>query len=68
MLAKRRHLTLNGQHIERTPLLLPSFSSKGFPEVASIIEYCSELIDNVVLVSAYDLHYQKIRPPFDLPT
>jgi len=65
MLAKRRSLTLNGQQIERTPLLVPSFSSKGFPEVASIIEYCSELIDNVMLVSAYDIHYEKIRPPFD---
>jgi hypothetical protein len=65
MLAKRRSLALNGQQIERTPLLVPSFSSKGFPEVASIIEYCSELIDNVMLVSAYDLHYEKIKPPFD---
>ena len=65
MLAKRRSLNLNGQQIERTPLLVPSFSSKGFPEVASIIEYCSELIDNVMLVSAYDLHYEKIKPPFD---
>jgi hypothetical protein len=65
MLAKRRSLTLNGQQIERTPLLVPSFSSKGFLEVASIIEYCSELIDNVMLVSAYDLHYENIKPPFD---
>src|SRR5216684_3799657 len=65
MLAKRRSLSLNGQQIERTPLLVPSFSSKGFPEVASIIEYCSELIDNVMLISAYDLHYAKIKPPFD---
>lgn len=65
MLARRRFLTLNGQQIERTPLLVPSFSSKGFPEVASIIEYCSELIDNVMLVSAYDLHYEMIKPPFD---
>ena len=65
MLAKRRSLILNSHEIERTPLLVPSFSSKGFPEVANIIEYCSELIDNVMLVSAYDLHYEKIKPPFD---
>lgn len=65
MLAKRRYLVLNDQRIERTPLLVPSFSSKGFPDVANIIQYCSELIDNVMLVSAYDLHYENIIPPFD---
>lgn len=65
MLAKRRALKLNGQEIERTPLLIPSFSSKGFPEVDKIIKYSSELIDGVTLVSAYDLHYNKISPPFE---
>ena len=38
--AKRRALTLNDKEW-RTPLLIPSFSSKGFPEVAKTIEYCS---------------------------
>lgn len=65
MLAKRRTLKLNGVEIERTPLLVPSFSSKGFPEVDKIIKYSSELIDGITLVSAYDLHYGKVSPPFD---
>jgi hypothetical protein len=65
MLAKRRALRLDSQEIERTPLLIPSFSSKGFPDVDNIIKYSSELIDGVTLVSAYDLHYDEIRPPFD---
>lgn len=68
MLAKRRALKLNGVEIERTPLLVPSFSSKGFPDVAKIIASCSELIEGVTLVSAYDLHYKKIQPPFDFPS
>lgn len=68
MLAKRRSLKLNGQEIERTPLLIPSFSSKGFPDIDKIIKYSSELIDGVTLVSAYDLHYGKIKPPFDFPS
>lgn len=68
MLAKRRTLTMNGVEIERTPLLVPSFSSKGFPDVQKIIEYSSEVIDGPTLVSAYDLHYQKIKPPFDFPS
>ena len=65
MLAKRRALKLNGQEIERTPLLIPSFSSKGFPDVRKIIEYSSGIIDGVMLISAYDLHYGEIKPPFD---
>jgi hypothetical protein len=51
--------------VERTPLLVPSFSSKGFPEVAEIVEYSSELVEGPVLISAYDLHYKEIAPPFD---
>lgn len=68
MLAKRRALTLNGKERERTPLLVPSFSSKGFPDVANIVQYSSELIDGVTLVSAYDLHYGKIKLPLDFPS
>ncbi|MGB8842573.1 MAG: hypothetical protein WCC64_16050 [Aliidongia sp.] len=68
MLAKRRMLKLNDQEIVRTPLLVPSFSSKGFPDVNKIVQYCSELIDGVMLVSAYDIHYKKLQPPFDFPS
>jgi len=68
MLAKRRNLTLGGQHIERTPLLVPSFSSKGFPDVNEIVEYSSELIEGVALVSAYDLHYGHIRAQLNFPS
>lgn len=65
MLAQRRALKLNGKEIERTPLLVPSFSSKGFPDVSKIISYSSEIIEGPTLISAYDLHYDKISPPFD---
>jgi hypothetical protein len=65
MLAKRRAIVLDGQELERTPLLVPSFSSKGFPDVQKIIEYSSEIITGAALVSAYDLHYNKIKPPFE---
>jgi hypothetical protein len=68
VLAKRRHLTLHGEQIERTPLLVPSFSSKGFPEVNKIVEFSSELITDVVLVSAYDLHHQLVTAPLTFPS
>lgn len=63
MLAKRRALKRKGEEIERTPLLVPSFSSKGFPEVNKTIKFCAELFDGATLVSAYDLHYTKIQLP-----
>ena len=65
MLAKKRSLRLNGKEIERTPLLIPSFSSKGFPEVGKIVEYSAQLIEGPALVSAYDLHYKQVKPPLD---
>jgi hypothetical protein len=65
MLAKRRGFYRDGKEVIRTPLLLPSFSSKGFPEVQEIIETTSEVIDGPCLVSAYDLHYNKIQGPFE---
>jgi hypothetical protein len=65
MLAKKRTLTLNGEEVARTPLLVPSFSSKGFPEVIKIMETTKEVIEGAILVSAYDLHYEKVVPPFD---
>lgn len=68
MLAERRYLKLNGENITRTPLLVPSFSSKGFPSVLKIIEYSSEVIEGPMLVSAYDIYHNKIKPPFDFPS
>jgi hypothetical protein len=38
MLAKRRALRLSDQEIARTPLLVPSFSSKGFEDIDKILE------------------------------
>jgi hypothetical protein len=65
MLSKRRALMRGGQEIERTPLLVPSFSSKGFPEIRKVLEYGLEVVNDAILVSAYDLHYDEISPPPD---
>lgn len=65
MLAKKRTLILNGEEIARTPLLVPSFSSKGFPDVRKIMKTTEEVMEGAMLVSAYDLHYKEISPPFD---
>jgi hypothetical protein len=63
-LAQRRSLKLHGTEVARTPLLVPSFSSKGFPDVNEIIRFSADVFDGPMLVSAYDLHYDLIKPPF----
>lgn len=59
MFARSRDLRVGSQIVARTPLLCPSFSSKGFPDVQGILEVMSEFIAESLLVSAYDLHYKK---------
>lgn len=55
MLAQRRSICLNGAEIVRTPLLVPSFSSKGFPDIKNIFIICEQVITESLLVSAYDV-------------
>ena len=54
----------------RTPLLIPSFSSKGFArtrsgksELGDIFKVAGETITETFLVSAYDLYYGHLPPP-----
>jgi hypothetical protein len=60
LLAERRAITLNGREVLKTPLLVPSFSSKGFPEVETILQFSEEFLTETLLVSAYDIFYKKI--------
>jgi hypothetical protein len=54
----------------RTPLLVPSFSSKAFgfshdgqPEVRRVLDASREFITKTCLISAYDIYYQYIPSP-----
>lgn len=59
----------------RTPLLIPSFSSKGFArskrdgksEIGKILETASEFLTEICLISAYDIFYEHLPNPSDLP-
>lgn len=51
-----------------TPMLVPSYSSKGFPHVQSVVEVTSDVVDGPALFSAYDIHYGLITPPFTFPS
>jgi hypothetical protein len=60
MFARRSKIILGTQPVAETPLLLPSFSSKGFPEVRKIMDLMGEFITTPILISAYDVHYRLI--------
>jgi len=59
----------------QTPLLVPSFSSKGFArskkdgksEIGKILAAAGEFLTEAYLISAYDIHYGHIPGPMDLP-
>jgi hypothetical protein len=40
-----------------TPLIVPSFSSRGFPNLKRIYEYTKQFVPDVSLLSSYDLYY-----------
>lgn len=58
----------------RTPLLVPSYSSKAFgfsqggqPEVLRVLDASREFITRTCLISAYDVYYKYIPAPEDFP-
>jgi hypothetical protein len=63
-LAARREILSGGVKIERTPLLVPSFSSR-VPEIEKVFRTCEEFIDGPLLVSAYDIAKGHLLPPYD---
>lgn len=57
-LCQRRKLNT---HDIVTPLLIPSFSSKGFPNLNDIWQYMNPYLPDVILLSCYDIHYGLIE-------
>ena len=58
----------------KTPLLIPSFSSKGFAkskkdgksEIGRVLETTNEFLADVFLISAYDIHYGHLPCPTEM--
>lgn len=59
MVAALRSFTVGGREF-KTPLLIPSFSSRGFERVESFVQRFSEYWTGATLVSAYDMRYHNI--------
>ncbi len=70
MLARSRYLRLPSGNVLTTPLLVPSFSSRGFGTnsngqsvLKEIFRNTAEIITGCMLVSAYDIHYNNLPQP-----
>jgi hypothetical protein len=50
----------NEEILADTPLLIPSFSSKGFGYIDQAITVTRDLIHDAALISAYDLHHNHL--------
>lgn len=48
-----------------TPLLAPSFSSRGFPDIGAIIDALRVDVGGLCLVSAFDLAHEHAPPDFE---
>ena len=46
-----------------TPLLIPSFSSRGFPHISNVHQLMRDYLFDVSLISAYDLHHGSLSEP-----
>lgn len=69
-LGRSSKLTHPSGTVVETPLLVPSFSGKGFEMqkngksmIAKVIAATSTMLTDAMLVSAYDLHYRHIEHP-----
>jgi hypothetical protein len=50
-----------------TPMLIPSFSSKGFPEIKALASAMMQHITDVAMISSYDIFYGHIGDDLESP-
>lgn len=70
LLSSIRTIRVRGDLIQKTPVLVPSFSSKAFEreKVKDVLRFAQELITEQILVSAYDIHYHGIPRKLTFPS
>jgi hypothetical protein len=65
VLAERRELRFGSGVILRTPILVPSFSSR-IPKIEKIFRASEEFVDGPLLISAYDIKRGHLNAPFEV--
>jgi hypothetical protein len=65
-----REISIGGAVAQKTPALVPSFSSKAFErdDVRDVLGFAQQLITEQILVSAYDIHYHRIPTKLTFPS
>ncbi len=61
MLSKHREIRIQGVKVADTPTLIPSFSSKGFPDVDKIVKVLAPTITDSALLSAFDIFHKHVK-------
>ena len=61
MFARKTKLNLPDGSFVETPILLPAFSSRGFPDIKDIVKGVREVMLGPALISAYDIYYNYKR-------
>ena len=68
-LARSLQLTIQGQPLPvKTPLLIPSFSSKADRAIGVVLEALQSSITESFLVSAYDVSHRSLQIPLTAPS
>lgn len=70
MLSAVRTISVGHKAIRKTPILVPSFSSKAFNlyKIRDVLRFAQELISEEILVSAYDIHYNRVPHRLKFPS
>jgi queuine/archaeosine tRNA-ribosyltransferase len=50
-----------GELIGQTPMLVPAFSGSVYNDIDKVVKFMEEFITDQVLISAYDIHYKRIK-------
>lgn len=67
MFARKMKLTLKGQEVGTTPMLVPAVSSRINLPLQELTQTISEIVDGPLLISAYDYHHSQCNLPISFP-
>ena len=61
MLTRKLKLTLDGLEVGKTPMLVPSISSRTNMDISEILPIITETVYGPILISAYDWYYYNLN-------
>ncbi|MHA1690492.1 MAG: hypothetical protein ACTSU7_02530 [Candidatus Heimdallarchaeaceae archaeon] len=67
MLSRKLTLSLNGVDVGKTPMLVPSVSSRVNLPLSDLLKTISEIVYGPLLISSYDIYYSKDTLQVDFP-